>query len=319
MTRLGRALRRAGVLGINARNVLYIQRRNPRRFYPVVDDKLRTKRLCARAGVPTPRLLGAIEHHFELRRLDDIAARNDAFVVKPSRGAMGNGIIVIDGRDGDAFLRSGGRRVTLEDIRFHAAEILSGLYALAGHLDQVLVEERLEVHPAMAEVSSGGVPDVRVVVYRGVPAMSMVRLPTTASAGRANLHQGAVGVGVDLATGRTVHAILAGRPVHEHPDTGLSVLGLRVPSFAEVLRIAVEVGGLTGLGYLGVDVVVDARRGPVVLEANARPGLAVQLANGAGLAPRLDEIERRVRPGMSVEERVALGIEVARRTRREAA
>jgi len=317
--RLARALRRAGVLGMNARNVAYIQRSNPRRLYPVVDDKLVTKRLCERAGVPTPRLLGAIEHHFELGRLAEIAARHDSFVVKPARGAMGNGIIVIEGRSGDAFVRSGSRRVTLEDIRFHAAEILSGLYALAGHLDQVLVEERLEVHPALAAASSGGVPDVRVVVYRGVPAMSMVRLPTVASAGRANLHQGAVGAGIDLALGTTVHAILAGRPVQEHPDTRLPVVGLQVPHFAEVLRIAVEVGGLTGLGYLGVDVVVDPRRGPVVLEANARPGLAVQIANARGLVPRLEAIERSVRPGMSVAERVALGIEIAERAHVEAA
>ncbi|MEW6268660.1 MAG: alpha-L-glutamate ligase-like protein [Thermodesulfobacteriota bacterium] len=307
------ALRRAGVLGMNGRNVKYIQRTNPRRLYPMVDDKLFTKRMCASAGVPVPRLLGAIEHHFELGRLGEIAARHASFVVKPARGAMGNGIIVVEGRDGDAFLRSGGRRVTLDDIRFHAAEILAGLYALAGHLDRVVVEERLDVHPALASVASGGVPDVRVVVYRGVPAMSMVRLPTRASAGRANLHQGAVGAGIDLASGRTVHAILDGRPVEVHPDTERRIVGVAIPDFATVLRIAVELGTLTGLGYVGVDVVVDPRRGPVVLEANARPGLAIQLANRAGLVPRLSAIDRRVRDGMPVAERVALGADIARR------
>jgi alpha-L-glutamate ligase-like protein len=309
---LAAALRRAGVLGMNARNVAFIQRSNPRRLYPTVDDKLVTKRLCASAGVPVPLLLGAVEHHFELGRIAELAARHPSFVVKPARGAMGNGIIVVDGRDGDAFVRSGGRRITLEDIRFHAAEILAGLYALAGHLDRVVVEERLEVHPALAGVATGGVPDVRVVVYRGVPAMSMMRLPTRASAGRANLHQGAVGAGIDLASGRTVHAILDGRPVEAHPDTGRRVVGLAVPDFSALLRIAVELGTLTGLGYVGVDVVVDPHRGPVVLEANARPGLAIQLANRTGLVPRLAAIERRARPGMSVEERVALGTEIAR-------
>ncbi|HEY8514687.1 MAG TPA: alpha-L-glutamate ligase-like protein [Candidatus Binatia bacterium] len=318
MIGLAAALRRAGVLGINGRNVKLIQRTNPRRLYPKVDDKLLTKRMCAAAGVPVPRLLGAIEHHFELDRLAEIAARHDSFVVKPARGAMGNGIIVVEGRDGDMLLRSGGRRVTFDDVRFHAAEILSGLYALAGHLDRVIIEERLEVHPMLASAASGGVPDVRVVVYRGVPVMSMVRLPTRASAGRANLHQGAVGAGIDLDSGRTVHAIHGGRPVELHPDTERPVVGLAIPDFATVLRIAVELGTLTGLGYVGVDVVVDPRRGPVVLEANARPGLAIQLANRAGLVPRLEAIERCVRAGMSVEERVALGMRIAREVREEA-
>lgn len=305
-------LRRVGVLGMNSRNVRYIQRHNPRRFYPRVDDKLVTKRLCQAAGVPTPRLLGAVEHHFELGRLAEIAAANASFVVKPARGAMGNGIIVIEGRDGNDFLRSGGRKVTLDDIRFHAAEILAGLYALAGHLDRVVVEERLIAHPALAAVSCGGVPDVRVVVFRGVPAMSMIRLPTRASGGRANLHQGAVGAGIDLASGRTVHAVMSDKPVREHPDTGASAVGVEVPDFGAVLAIAVQVGALTGLGYVGVDVVIDPQRGPVVLEANARPGLAVQIANRAGLLPRLTEIERRAKKEMSVAERVALGREIAR-------
>jgi hypothetical protein len=46
-----------------------------------------------------------------------------------------------------------------------------------------------------------------------------------------------------------------------------------------------------GLGYLGVDIVVDAAAGPLLLEANARPGLAIQTANGLGLVPCLDRID----------------------------
>ena len=37
--------------------------------------------------------------------------------------------------------------------------------------------------------------------------------------------------------------------------------------------------------------VLDKEEGPMVLELNARPGLAIQIANGAGLLPRLQHIE----------------------------
>ena len=48
---------------------------------------------------------------------------------------------------------------------------------------------------------------------------------------------------------------------------------------------------MTGLGYLGTDMVLDRDRGPMLLELNARPGLAIQMANGEGLRRRLDLIE----------------------------
>ncbi|MDX5335526.1 MAG: alpha-L-glutamate ligase-like protein, partial [Marinobacter sp.] len=60
----------------------------------------------------------------------------------------------------------------------------------------------------------------------------------------------------------------------------------------------------TGLGYMGVDLVVDAYKGPLLLELNARPGLAIQMANGEGLLPRLRNIEALKRPHFSPRERV---------------
>ena len=55
----------------------------------------------------------------------------------------------------------------------------------------------------------------------------------------------------------------------------------------------------------------------MILELNARPGLTIQLANGAGLRPRLQAVDARLGwPGgddeqrLPVEERVALGQEI---------
>jgi hypothetical protein len=83
--------------------------------------------------------------------------------------------------------------------------------------------------------------------------------------------------------------------VHRHPDSGGKLHGLRVPDWSAILKMSRQVAAAVGLGYLGVDIVLDPRRGPLLLEANARPGLAIQHANAAGLLPRLQEIETRLR------------------------
>lgn len=306
-----RLLRERGVMGINRRNIDYTLRWNERRRYPLVDDKLETKRICLSAGIPVPELLAVAHHHFELRELLPRLAEHSSFVLKPVRGAMGNGVVVVSGRHGGDLVRSGGRALTREDFLYHAAGIISGLYSLAGHRDSAMVEERLRAHPDFAGIATDGVPDVRLIVYRGVPVMAMTRLPTRASGGRANLHQGAIGAGIDLATGRTHHAVLRGASVHENPDSGVSVLGRLVPEFERVLEIAIRATDATGLGYVGADVVVDARRGPVVLELNARPGLAIQLANRSGLRRMLERVDAEMRPGLTVLERAKLGAELA--------
>jgi len=306
-------LRRAGVLGINRRNICYTLRWNRRRFYPLVDDKLATKQLCEAAGIPVPALLAVARHHFQIRHLLPALADRDSFVLKPVHGALGNGIVVVAGRTDGKLVRASGRTLRPEAFDYHAAGIISGLYALGGQPDIAMVEERLETHPSFVELATQGVPDVRVIVYRGVPVIAMMRLPTRASDGRANLHQGALGVGVDLVSGRTRFAILHGRPASRHPDSGRSVLDVEIPAFDRILAIAVRAADHTHLGYVGADVVVDATRGPVILELNARPGLAIQLANRAGLRPRLDAVDATWQPERSLDERLALGRDIARR------
>jgi alpha-L-glutamate ligase-like protein len=308
-----KSLNAMGLLGINRRNTSYTLKWNDRRFYPLVDDKLQTKRLCEKAGIPTARLLTVAERIGDLASLFDELAGHDDFVLKPARGAMGNGILVIKARDGLKLQKAGGAWIDQEAFIFHASGIISGLYALGGRPDVALVEERLIVHPELAAICSDGVPDYRVIVFRGVPVMAMVRLPTSVSAGRANLHQGAVGIGVNLATCRSSHAVIRSRPTTHHPDTGEPVVDRLIPGFARAVDIAVQATDLVHLGYVGADIVVDATRGPVVLELNARPGLAIQIANRCGLLPRLNEVDRRWRPGMSLEDRLALGREIAGR------
>src|SRR5690606_27237946 len=136
-----------------------------------------------------------------------------------------------------------------------------------------------------------GVPDIRIIVYRGVPVMAMMRVLTRRSGGKANLHHCAIGAGIDLATGRTLRAVMDDRVIDSHPDTGLAVCGFEVPDWNGLLELAASCQSAVGLGYLGADIVLDANHGPLVLELTARPGLSIQIANQAGLEARLNAVD----------------------------
>jgi hypothetical protein len=49
---------------------------------------------------------------------------------------------------------------------------------------------------------------------------------------------------------------------------------------------------MINLAFLGVDLVIDRDRGPLLLELNARPGLQIQVANQAGLFKRLESVDK---------------------------
>ena len=287
-------LRRAGVLGINGRNVDFLLRLNARSSYPCVDDKALTKDICKAQGIPVPDTYGIISRFGDIASFPETIRAHKEFVIKPARGAGGRGILILACLNGTGFRASDGRMRLQEEVQHHLSGILSGLYSLGGHPDKAVLEECIRPHPAFEGIAVNGTPDVRIIVYRGVSVMAMIRLPTRASRGRANLHQGAVGVGVDLDTGETVGGVWRDRAVEVHPDTQVSLRGVGIPYWGDILDAAARLSCATGLGYLGVDVVLDASKGLLVLEANARPGLAVQIANRCGLLNRLAEVDSRL-------------------------
>src|SRR4051812_10787873 len=286
-------LRRRGVLGMNARNAGPILGLNPRALFPLVDDKLQFLDLCGRIGVPTPTVFAVFERTGELRHLAETLEAAPDCVIKPARGSSGRGVVLLTGPAPGGWRRHNGTVATIDELKRHVADVLSGLYSLGGRPDRALVQRRLRTHPALERISYRGTPDVRVLVYRGEVALGMLRLPTLESGGRANLHQGGVGVGVDVGSGRTTRAVWRGRVVDRHPDTGEALGGRAVPDWPAVLALARTVARATGLGFVGVDVVPDVN-GPVVLEANARPGLAIQTATGIGLGGGVGKIDRAI-------------------------
>lgn len=287
-----RQLRRSGVVGINARNCRYVADVNSRPRMLMVNDKIRTKELANAAGIPVPDLYGVIKIQAHTGQFEQVLEGREEFVVKPALGAQGDGIIVIGGRIRGGWRRAGGARMTDRELDFHLSNVLSGMYSLNGLTDVAMLEARVNFASVFDKVSYKGVPDIRILVYKGVPTMAMVRLPSRQSDGKANLHKGGVGVGVDLARGVTTTAVQYDRVIDEHPDTGHAVSDIELPGWREMMMMAGRSYEQTQLGYLGVDIVIDRERGPLLLELNARPGLTVQLANFSGLQPRLDAVDR---------------------------
>lgn len=302
-------LRRAGVLGINARNAEFVMPYNPRRLYPLVDDKVQTKERLKAHGIAVPEQLGVVRGQYQARMLASKLAELSSFVIKPATGSGGDGILVVVGRRNGIWVSPGGNLLSMQDIQYHVSGILAGMYSLGGQLDAALIEALIEPDPILRPIAPEGVPDIRIIVFRGVPVMAMMRLPTRRSGGKANLHQGAIGAGVDLVSGCTMSAVMTSSIVNQHPDTGESVTGFQVPDWPNLVLLAARCFDAIPLGYLGVDLVIDRQRGPLVLELNARPGLAIQIANRSGLRSRLARVNAIAEPEkLTAEARVELAL-----------
>lgn len=298
------SLKKSGILGMNSRNIEFISRYNDRKLYPLVDNKLQTKLLAQEYDINTPELLFVVQYQHDVYNLKEKLQNISSFAIKPACGSGGKGILVVKTRDGENFVKASGAVITLEDITRHVTNILAGLHSLSGDQDVAIVETLIEADPLFDDYSYQGVPDIRIIVFQGYPVMAMLRLSTKESDGKANLHQGAVGVGIDIKTGKAINAVMKGKKILVHPDTKHSLDAIVIENWKELLLLAASCYEMSNLGYLGVDIVLDKNRGAMVLELNARPGLSIQVANSKGLLPRLREIEKVSKKRKNLNDRV---------------
>ncbi len=281
----------SSILGLNARSQAYLIPLNSTKARRIADSKLLMFRTLKKAGIATP------DVYKKFKEPKDVLEFNweslpDSFAVKPSRGFGGEGIIVVKKRFGPTtWITTQRTKVTSEDLKLHVLDILEGAYSMKNVPDVAFIQEYVGRHKTFRKYSYRGTPDIRVIVFNKIPVMAMLRLPTKESGGKANLHQGAIGVGIDIATGITTRAIWHGESIKYKPDTNRKLHGIKIPNWTTVLETAVNAASVSGLGFAGVDIVLHPETGPMVLELNARPGLQIQLANMAGLKKRLERVE----------------------------
>ena len=281
----------SSILGLNARTQLYAYRYNTRRGKNIADSKIQTAKALRRFHVPTPKIYKKFKNPEDVTSFD-WNKLPDKFALKPSRGLGGEGIIVVKKRLKDGgWLTTNKERVKIDDLKLHTLDILEGAYSMGNVPDVAFIQEYVGRHKRFRRWAYRGTPDIRIIVFNKVPVMAMLRLPTKESNGRANLHQGAIGVGVDIATGITTKAIWHGEQIVFKPGTERKLRGIKIPNWNSILETAVRAQEASGLGYLGVDIVLDPEKGPMVLELNAQPGLQIQLANMEPLKKRLERIE----------------------------
>ncbi|MFX1508095.1 MAG: alpha-L-glutamate ligase-like protein [Promethearchaeota archaeon] len=280
------------ILTLNTRNRDFVGKYNPRNIFPEI-EKAKLKEKLQRAGVPVAQEIFVVKNKKDLETCKQILSNKHSFVIKPSKSYGGEGILIIKGKNESEYLSSNGYSLDLDHILNHISQILDGQYS-TDQSDTVLIEELITPDPFFERISYSGLPDIRVIVLKGFPIMTMMRLPTKQSNGKANLHMGAVIVGIDLATGITKKALYFGKNIEKHPDTTEQLLGFEIKDWTTILEIGAKAQVTSGLGYAGVDIAVDRKRGPLVLEVNKRPGLEIQNANADGLLRRLKFVETKL-------------------------
>lgn len=290
------------VLGINHRNTVYIRPYNSSRAKRIADDKILSKKILARNGIPTAEIYKIIRTQKQLETLN-WEELPKSFALKPNVGTGGSGILIFYGkrRNSLEWILPDGKRMDVPQLKNHIRQILDGQFSMGNRKDSAIIEERIVNHPLLKPYSYKGIPDIRVIVFNKVPIMAELRLPTYESGGKANLHAGGIGVGIDIASGITTLAIhrkgaSALSDIYDIVETTLDesklpLRGIQIPQWKEILNMSIRCQEATGLGYLGADIALDRDKGPVVLELNARAGLAVQIANMSGMKSRMERVK----------------------------
>lgn len=284
-------MKASSILGLNSRSVLFTSKYNSRKAKKIADSKLQTNRVLRQFKVSHPLIYKKFKKPQDVLEFD-WTTLPDSFALKPSRGLGGEGIVVLKKRIGpETWLTTSRKRIKADDLKLHTIDILEGAFSMGNEPDSAFIQEYVGRHSIFRKLAYRGTPDIRVIIFNKIPVMAMLRLPTKESGGRANLHQGALGLGIDIATGITTKAIVNNKEIIYKPNSTRKLRGIKIPNWNKILEIAVKGQMASGLGYAGVDIVLHPEKGPQIIELNAQPGLSIQLANMEGLKRRLNRID----------------------------
>jgi glutathione synthase/RimK-type ligase-like ATP-grasp enzyme len=201
-------------------------------------------------------------------------------VVKPARGKGGGGIQLWRRLDSGGFRAAGGDPID--------AEALAERVRLRSKKGRLLVQPRLGNHPDLAALAGDALSTVRIVTAlneRGeVEATDAVFKMAADGAFVDNFHHGGLAASVDLVSGSLGRATgLDPNSGHHdrHPTRGATIEGTKLPMWEATLDLALCAHRLFPAQVLLAWDIAMTPKGPVLLEANGRPGFHMtQRASG---------------------------------------
>lgn len=278
------------VVGINFRNHVLVHENNPGKHHFLANDKAVCKTVLHKHHIPTPETYALVRGMNDIPKALKAIRDKEAVAIKPASGSGGSGILILKNEGDGTWSKPSGKILNERHLTWHLANILYGMFS-KGESDQAIIEYCLKPHPFFENIYSQGVPDFRIIMLGDQRVMAMLRMPTAESDGKANLHAGAIGIGVDLETGELKTGFDGKQRLNRHPDSAVRFAGLILPEWEKTLRVAQETARLFPLAYLGIDIVFDAVFGPMVIEINIRPGISIQNVNREGLKAAIGRLE----------------------------
>lgn len=226
---------------MNARNLKYIRTKNTGDSLSLADSKMKTKNFLSGRGIPFAETYAVIGSGQELANFSFDSIDSDFFVIKPNHGSKGQGILIVKKLKNNKFLISG-EEWTEDEIRLFMTDILSGVFSLYGNHDRIVIEELLRPGKDFAKYCRHGLADIRMIVYNYVPITAMVRMPTEMSGGKANLAQGGIGLGLNIANGEVMSFFQHKKNYTENfPDGWDFLRASSVPYWEKILKYSSQI------------------------------------------------------------------------------
>jgi Sugar-transfer associated ATP-grasp len=205
----------------------------------------------------------------------DAAALPDTdLFVKPARGRGGKGA--------ERWDRSAPRTWSHGGVSLADSQLIERLQLRAVRTPLV-VQKRVELHPAIARLTSGALPTVRALTCldeRDKPEVvaAVFRMSFGSSRTVDNIHAGGLACGVGLDDGILGPASNLGSDARlgwhsKHPSTGVQIEGARLPHWDELKTLAIRAHeAFADRVIVGWDIAIDPT-GPIVVEGNGSPDM----------------------------------------------
>jgi len=303
------------ILGMNARNLQYIKKFNPKKAIRLANDKYKSKKFLSERWIPVPKTFDLITSRSDLYAYDFSSLPVDEIIAKPCNGSRGRWIYRIKPIETpedahlmwehslfdslftkqspyvDQWYKVGSEVIPDHTLRRYLVDVLDGKNSMWWGWDNLLLEELIIPWSWFEKFCAHGLADIRVIVFNLIPVAAMLRVPTLESDGKANLDRWGIWLGINVSTGKIQSMFQYGK-IHKHdfPGAYKDMEGTKISYRNDILSYSSKIQYFANLGYLALDRVITDEW-PKLLEINARAGLKFQLAAVLPLRNRLNKIK----------------------------